>query len=167
MIQNTKIEGFRIRRAGPEDIPLILWFIKSLAEYEKLTREVVATEEGLRHHLFGPLPKAEVVIGEFESEPVGFALFFHNFSTFLGKPGIYLEDVFVIPEMRGRGYGKVLLQYLADLAVKRDCGRLEWAVLDWNQPSIQFYQSIGAREMKEWIINRLSGEELLKLAAEF
>ena len=112
-------------------------------------------------------PKAEVAIGEYRGEPVCFALFFHNFSTFVGKPGIYLEDLFVIPEMRGRGFGKAMLRYLARLAVDRDCGRLEWAVLDWNEPSIKFYESIGAKLMKEWVINRLAGEELSALAAQF
>lgn len=166
MIHKTNVEGFTIRHAEEKDIPLILWFIKGLAEYEKLSHEVVATEAGLSKYLFGEKPMAEVVIGEFNSEPVGFALFFHNFSTFLGKPGIYLEDVFVIPEMRDRGFGKALLQFLARLAVERDCGRLEWAVLDWNEPSIKFYESIGAKLMKEWIINRITGAELSNLASE-
>ena len=129
---NTKVDGFVIRTAGIEDVSLILWFIKGLVDYKKLSHEVVATEEGLRENLFGQSPKAEVNIGEYQSEPLGFALFFHNFSTFVGKWGIYLEDLYVIPEMRGRGFGKALLQYLARLAVERDCGRLEWAVLDWN-----------------------------------
>ncbi len=157
-------KGFTIRPANIEDVSLILWFIKGLAEYEKLSQEVIATEDDLRQHLFGRNPKAEVVIGEYNSEPVGFALFFHNFSTFVGKPGIYLEDLFVIPEMRGQGFGKSLLQYLARLCVERDCGRLEWAVLDWNEPALKFYESIGSRIMKEWLINRLTGEELERLA---
>jgi GNAT superfamily N-acetyltransferase len=156
---------FTVRSAKKEDVSLILWFIKGLAEYEKLSHEVVATEQGLGQHLFGPEPKAEVLIGEYKGQPVGFALFFYNFSTFLGKPGIYLEDLFVIPEMRGQGFGKALLKHLAGLAVERDCGRLEWAVLDWNEPSIKFYESLGARLMKEWIINRLTGEKLLELAS--
>jgi GNAT superfamily N-acetyltransferase len=167
MTSQTPIEGFIIRTATAEDVSLILWFIKGLAEYERLSHEVIATEEGLRRNLFGSHPKAEVIIGEYKSEPVGFALYFHNFSTFVGKPGIYLEDLFVIPEMRGKGFGKVLLQYLARLTVERDCGRLEWAVLDWNEPSIRFYESIGARTMKEWLINRLDGEELTELANKF
>ena len=160
-------KGFTIRPASIEDAPLILWFIKGLADYEKLTHEVIATEKDLQDHLFGTNPKAEVVIGEYNSEPVGFALFFHNFSTFVGKPGIYLEDLFVIPEMRGRGFGKSLLHNLARLCVERDCGRLEWAVLDWNEPAIKFYESIGSRLMKEWLINRLAGEELAELASQF
>ncbi|MFC2116962.1 GNAT family N-acetyltransferase [Bacteroidota bacterium] len=166
MIQSTSVEGFTIRDAEEKDVTLILWFIKGLADYEKLSHEVVATEEDLREQLFGSRPMAEVVIGEYNSEPVGFALFFHNFSTFLGKPGIYLEDLFVIPEKRGLGFGKCLLSFLAKLAVDRNCGRLEWAVLDWNEPSLKFYESIGARIMKEWLINRLSGKELSDLASQ-
>jgi GNAT superfamily N-acetyltransferase len=160
------IEGFAIRRAEERDVRLILWFIKGLADYERLSHEVTANEEGLREHLFGPAPKAEVIFAEFRDEPVGFALFFHNFSTFMGKPGIYLEDLYIVPEMRGRGFGKALLVYLARLAVERGCGRLEWAVLDWNQPAIDFYDSLGARLMKEWIINRLTGEKLLELSMQ-
>ena len=167
MALSTKLKDFTIRHAEENDVPLILWFIRGLAEYEKLSHEVMATEEGLREHLFGNHPAAEVVIGEYRSEPVGFALWFHNFSTFVGKPGLYLEDLFVIPEMRGRGFGKVLLQYLASLAVERNCGRMEWAVLDWNEPSIEFYESIGARLMKQWIINRLSDKDLTILASQF
>jgi GNAT superfamily N-acetyltransferase len=166
MTFNTNIEGFSIRSAEENDIPLILWFIKGLADYEKLSHEVVATEDLLQKNLFGEKPTAEVVIGVYNSEPVGFALFFHNFSTFVGKPGIYLEDLFVVPEMRGRGFGKALLQFLARLTVERDCGRLEWAVLDWNEPAIKFYESIGTRIMKEWLINRLSGKELTALASQ-
>jgi GNAT superfamily N-acetyltransferase len=153
-------EDFVIRHAEPADIPLILWFIRALADYEKLSHEVKATEAGLNEYLFGKQPRAEVLIGEYNGKAVGFALFFHNFSTFLCKPGLYLEDLFVVPEHRGKGFGKALLQYLARLAVGRDCGRMEWAVLDWNEPSIRFYESIGARSMNEWIITRLSGEEL-------
>jgi GNAT superfamily N-acetyltransferase len=167
MIYNTTVEDFIIRNAEEEDIPIILWFIKGLAQYEKLLHEVTATEEGLQKYLFGKNPVAEVVIGEYQSRPAGFALFFHNFSTFLGKPGIYLEDLFVIPEMRGRGFGRAMLQFLAWLAVERECGRLEWAVLDWNEPAIRFYESLGTRLMKEWVINRLSGVELAELASRF
>jgi GNAT superfamily N-acetyltransferase len=167
MIYNTPVADFIIRDAKEEDIPLILWFIKGLAEYEKLSHEVIATEKGLHKYLFGKNPVAEVVIGEYQSQPVGFALFFYNFSTFLGKPGIYLEDLFVVPEMRDRGFGKALLQFLAWLAVERDCGRLEWAVLDWNEPAIKFYESLGTRLMKQWVINRLSGVELDELASQF
>ena len=134
------------------------------AVYEKLTHEVVATEENLEKYLFGKEKVAEAVIGEAAGEPVGFALFHYNFSTFLGKPGIYLEDLFVLEEHRGKGYGKALLVYLAEQTVDRGCGRLEWAVLDWNEPSIEFYKSLGARLMNEWIINRVTGDDLLKLA---
>lgn len=164
MNNNAGKEKFTIRHAVQEDIPLILWFIRSLADYEKLSHEMVATERQLEKHLFGDKPKAEVIFGCAGGREVGFALFFHNFSTFLGKPGIYLEDLYVIPEERGKGYGKALLGYLAGLAVERDCGRLEWAVLDWNEPSIKFYESLGARFMKEWIINRVTGEDLARLA---
>jgi GNAT superfamily N-acetyltransferase len=163
----TSIEGFTIRHAEEKDAALILWFIRELAIYEKLEHEAVATEELIRQHLFGEAPAAEVVIGEDRGGPVGFALFFHNFSTFVGKPGIYLEDLYVIPEARGRGYGKSMLSYVARLAVERDCGRFEWAVLDWNEPSIDFYKSIGARLMKEWIIHRVDGRELEELAGSF
>ena len=167
MMKTTNIEGFTIRTATGDDAALVLWFIRQLADYEKLSHEVVATEDRIHKALFGQRPYAEVVIGEFRSEPVGFALFFHNFSTFIGKPGIYLEDLFVIPEMRGRGFGTIMLQYLAKLALERDCGRLEWSVLDWNEPAIKVYKSIGARLMKEWIINRVSGNELSELASKF
>jgi len=163
----TPIPDFTIRFATSEDVPLILRFIKGLAEYEKLTHEVTATEELLRETLFGPRQVAEVLIGEFRAEAVGFALFFHNYSTFLGLPGIYLEDLFVTPEMRGRGFGKVLLTFLAKLAKERHCGRVEWAVLDWNEPSIQFYKKLGAAVMDDWTVYRLSGEALTTLAAEF
>ncbi len=163
----TRIEGFTIRHAEEKDAALILWFIRELAVYEKLEQEAVATEEMLREHLFGDKPIAEVIIGEDHGKPVGFALFFHNFSTFVGKPGIYLEDLYVITEERGKGFGKCLLTYLARLSVERDCGRLEWAVLDWNEPSLKFYESLGAQLMKEWIINRIDGKELEELAEMF
>ena len=167
MIVQTRIDGFTIRHAEEKDSALILWFIKELSVYEKLENEVVATEEMIRQHLFGVKPVAEVVIGEDRGKPVGFAIFFHNFSTFVGKPGIYLEDLYVVPDERGKGFGRCLLSYLARLAVERDCGRFEWAVLDWNEPSLQFYKSLGARFMKEWIINRVDGKNLHKLAAMF
>lgn len=154
-----------LRSATSADVPLILDFIKGLAEYEKLAHEVVATEESLHATLFGERPYAEVVIGEHEGEPVGFALFFHNYSTFLGRPGIYLEDLFVRPAWRGRGFGKALLTFLATLAVERGCGRLEWAVLDWNEPAIRFYESLGAKPMDEWTVYRITGEALERLAA--
>ena len=155
---------FEIKSATLADVPLILSFIKKLAEYEKLSHLVTATEEGLRETLFGERRYAETVIAYYQNEPVGFALFFHNFSTFLGKPGIYLEDLFVDVEQRGKGFGKALLVHLAKLAQERDCGRLEWSVLNWNQPSIDFYESLGAKPMDEWTIYRLTGEALEKLA---
>ena len=158
------IDQFSLRMAEAEDIPLILDFIRKLADYEQLSHEVVATEEDLEKHLFGQEKVAEVILGYEGEVPVGFALFFHNFSTFLGKPGIYLEDLFVLEEYRGKSYGKTLLTYLAKLAMERDCGRLEWAVLDWNEPSIEFYKSLGATLLNEWIVNRVSGESLVKLA---
>jgi GNAT superfamily N-acetyltransferase len=155
---------FVIKQATVEDVPLILSFIKKLAEYEKLAHQVVATEEGLREALFGARPYAEVVISYYKAEPVGFALFFHNFSTFLGQPGIYLEDLFVDEQHRGKGFGKALLAHLAKLAVERGCGRLEWWVLDWNEPSINFYKSLGAVPMDEWTVFRVTGEALQSLA---
>jgi GNAT superfamily N-acetyltransferase len=163
----TKVPGFTIRDAVEPDVPLILIFIQGLAEYEKLSHEVKATEELLRETLFGDRRVAEVIIGDYQGEPVGFALFFHNFSTFLGRPGIYLEDLFVKPEMRGRGFGRVMLTYLARLAKERNCGRVEWAVLDWNEPAIRFYKSLGAVSMDEWTVYRLTGEALDRQAQEF
>lgn len=154
----------KIRAALPADVPLILTFIRELAEYEKLLDEVSATEDLLKHTLFGQNPKAEVIIAEDDSNPIGFALFFHNYSTFLGKPGIYLEDLFVRPQYRGKGVGKQLLQYLARLALERNCGRLEWWVLDWNSEAIDFYQRIGAKAMDEWTVYRVTGPELTTLA---
>ena len=167
MVIPTKIAGFTIRHAEESDVPLILWFVKELANYEKLSHEVIATKEDFRQYLFGEKQFAEVVIGENHSNPVGYALYFYNFSTFTGRPGIYLEDLYVKPEEREKGFGKALLAYLAKLAVDQKCGRYEWAVLDWNEPSINFYESIGATIMKEWIINRVTGDSLLKLASEF
>jgi GNAT superfamily N-acetyltransferase len=158
---------FMIRKAEKEDVPVILEFIKKLAEYEKLSHEVVATREDLERYLFGKEKVAEVLIGYEGESAVGFALFFHNFSTFLGKPGIYLEDLFVVEEYRGKGYGTRLLASLALLALERNCGRLEWAVLDWNEPSIKFYKSLGARMMNEWLVNRMTGESLSKLASRY
>jgi len=163
----TKLKDFTIRSAAEADIPLILSFIKSLATYEKLSHEVVATEAGLRKFLFGRQPMAEVIIGCWKHEPVSFALFFHSFSTFLGRPGLYLEDLFVKEEMRGRGIGRVMLAYLAQLARERECGRLEWSVLNWNTPAIGFYCSLGALSMDEWTVNRVTGDALDRLAAEF
>jgi len=163
----TRIPGFVIRVAEKEDAGLILHFIKGLAEYEKLSHEVTATEELLRETLFGARQVAEVVIGEYRGDAVAFALFFHNYSTFLGRPGIYLEDLFVKPEMRGLGFGKALLAYLAKLATERKCGRVEWSVLDWNSPAIRFYQKLGAVAKDEWTVHRLTGEALDRLAKEF
>lgn len=145
-------------------MPAIAALIRGLAEYEKLEREVVMTEELLTANLFGERAYAETVLAEEpERTAVGFALFFHNFSTFLGRPGIYLEDLFVLPAFRGRGIGKALLAHLARLAVERGCGRLEWAVLDWNRPAIGFYESLGARPNSEWTVYRLTGEALARL----
>jgi GNAT superfamily N-acetyltransferase len=159
-------ETCRIRPAAPADVPLILSLIRELAEYEKLAHEVKATEVDLKTALFGARPHAECVIAELGGKPVGFALFFHNFSTFLAKPGIYLEDLYVKQEVRGKGVGRALLAHLASLALRRGCGRFEWAVLDWNAPAIKFYQSLGAKMMEDWKINRLTGKALEKLAAE-
>ena len=158
-------KSFQIRIAVIDDIPLILDFIRGLAEYERLLDEVVATEELLRKWLFEK-EKAEVLIGEFNGEPVAFSLFFHNFSTFLGRPGIYLEDLFVRPKARGKGIGKKMLKYLAKLAVERGCGRLEWSCLDWNTSSVEFYLSIGAQVMSDWTVYRVTGDTLLNLAKE-
>jgi len=162
----TKKDKFTIRFAEEKDVKLILDFIKELADYEQLLHEVVATEEILMDSLF-VRKAAEVIIGEYDGEPVGFALFFHNFSTFLGRPGIYLEDLYIRPEMRGRGYGKTLLAFLAKLAKERNCGRFEWWCLDWNEPSINFYKSIGAIPMDEWTVYRVTGQALDDLADEF
>ena len=162
----TNILGFVIRQATEADVPQILEFIRGLAEYERLAHEVVADEATLRRTLFGERRVAEVVIGYDNNQPVCFALFFHNFSTFLGRPGIYLEDLFVNPDQRGKGFGKAMLAYLAKLAVERECGRLEWSVLDWNEPAINFYKSLGAKPMDEWTIFRVTGDALTQLAEE-
>ena len=154
-----------VRRASEGDVPLILSFIRELAAYESLSHEVVATEEDLRANLFGEHRYAEVLIAEHDGAPAGFALFFHNFSTFLGRPGIYLEDLYVKPEFRGSGIGRKLLGRLARLAKERDCGRLEWWVLDWNEPSIGFYEKLGAVPMEDWTVYRVSGTALEDLAS--
>lgn len=154
-----------IRPATPADLPLIAQLIRELAEYEKLAHEVRFDEAVLGAKLFGARPYAEVVIGELSGIPQGFALFFHNFSTFEGRPGIYLEDLFVRPAARGSGLGKALLSHLAALAVERDCARLEWSVLDWNAPAIGFYQALGARSMDEWTVMRVDGAALERLGA--
>ena len=156
---------FRIRTASESDLPLILTFIRDLAIYEKLEHKVVATDEKLRATLFGNPRFAEVLIAEEDETPVGFALFFHNYSTFAGRPGIYLEDLYVRPAARGKGVGRALLAHLADLALARGCARLEWAVLDWNRAAIAFYESLGARAMDEWTVYRLSGETLRRASA--
>jgi GNAT superfamily N-acetyltransferase len=149
-----------LRFATVEDVGLILDFIHQLAAYEKIADEVVADEDQLRQSLFGERRVAEVVIATYDGEPAGFALFFHNFSTFLGRPGIYLEDLFVIPDLRGRGIGRLLLSFLARLAVERGCGRLEWWVLDSNEPAIRFYERLGAKPMDEWTVFRVAGDAL-------
>jgi len=158
------VPGFEIRPASEADVPVIYSFIKKLAAYEKLTHEVVATEVLLRETLFGSLRTAEVAIGYCEEKPVGFVLFFHNYSTFLGRPGLYIEDLFVDEPYRRRGFGRALLLYVAQLANERRCGRLEWAVLHWNEPAINFYKKLGAVAMNEWTIYRVTGEALSKLA---
>src|SRR5687768_9685953 len=156
-----------IRFATESDLDVIGELIRGLAEYERMADEVAWTREQLKFNLFGPRPYAEVLIAEDDQtlEAVGFALFFHNFSTFLGKPGIYLEDLFVRPEHRGRGWGKALLRELARLVIARNCGRLEWAVLDWNEPAINFYKSVGAKPMDEWTVFRVTGDALVTLAS--
>jgi len=155
-----------LRAATRDDVPVIAELIRGLARFEKLDHEVVMTEELLDAGLFGDRPYAEVVLAEDDGRPVGFALFFHNFSTFLGRPGIYLEDLFVIPEHRGGGIGRMLLAHLARLAVERGCGRMEWAVLDWNRDAIQFYERLGARPNSDWTVYRLTGEALTGLARQ-
>lgn len=162
MIYRTAIEHFTIRTAEPEDTALILRFIRELAAYEKLEHEVVATEEVLRRSLFGKC-QAEVLIAQEGDQPVGFALFFHNFSTFLGKANLYLEDLYVDPACREKGYGKALLSCLAKVAVERGCERLDWWCLDWNEPSIRFYRSLGAKPMSDWTVYRLEGDSLKAL----
>lgn len=166
MPMKTKIEGFSIRKAMESDIDLLLELIRGLAKYEKMEDDCVATKEVLWNSLF-ERGAAEAVIGEYNGEPVGFALYFRNFSTFLAKPGIYLEDLYVKPELRGLGFGKALLSYLAKLAVDTDCGRLEWTCLNWNEPSIRFYRGMGARPMSEWTTYREEGAALKKLAGQF
>jgi GNAT superfamily N-acetyltransferase len=159
-------EHMRLRFAAAEDAPLVVDFVRSLAEYEHLLDQAQATAEDFRKYVFEE-KKAEIIIIEYDGEPAGFALFFHNFSTFLGRPGIYIEDLFVKPEFRGKGLGKLLLTFLARLARERNCGRLEWSCLDWNEPSIAFYKSQGARPLSEWTAYRVTGRELAELALEF
>jgi GNAT superfamily N-acetyltransferase len=150
--------------AKKDDVGDILKFIRELAAYEKLSHEVMATEEQLRETLFGSKKNAEVIFLEEDGKRVGFALFFHNYSTFLAKPGLYLEDLYILPEFRGRGFGKQMLSYLANLAIERGCGRFEWWVLDWNKPAIKFYESLGAAPMSEWTVQRVTGDALVELA---
>jgi GNAT superfamily N-acetyltransferase len=161
--QNDRHKKMKIRSATPEDIPTILQLIRDLATYERAPDEVTATEKQLNEVLFGERPTAEVVLAFEDDQPAGFAVFFHNFSTWLGRPGLYLEDLFVKPEMRGKGYGRALLAHLARIARDRGCGRMEWAVLDWNEPAIQFYRALGAKPMHEWTVFRLTRDEILKL----
>ena len=156
--------SIRLRPATADDIPQILAFIRGLAEYERLLDMCVADEESLRATLFGPRAYAEVIIADYEGSPAGFALFFHNYSTFRARPGIYLEDLFVVPHLRGKGIGKFLLKELARVALERGCARLEWSALDWNEPSIQFYKSLGAVALDEWTGYRVTGEALQDLA---
>jgi GNAT superfamily N-acetyltransferase len=160
-------KSFTLRHAEEKDVPLILELIKGIAAYEKLSHEVVATEALLRENLFGKKRYAEVVLGYEGDTPVGFALFFHNFSTFTGRPGLYLEDLFVYEQYRGKGYGKALLLYLATIARERACARFEWVVLDWNKPAIDFYNSLGARQMSDWIVTRVDGDGIERLADQF
>jgi GNAT superfamily N-acetyltransferase len=158
------IPHFDIRAATKADASIILSFIKKLADYESLSHEVVASEETLRETLFGRRRTAEVAIGYFKGEPVGFVLYFHNYSTFLGRPGIYIEDLFVDEAFRRCGFGAALLRYVAGVAKERRCGRLEWSVLDWNEPAVNFYKKLGAVPMSEWTVFRVTGKELEKLA---
>ena len=154
-----------VRFATAADVPAILRLIRELAEYERLLDQMVADEASLHRALFGERPYVEALVATGDGETVGFALFFHNFSTFLGKPGVYLEDLFVRPAYRGQGLGKMLLQRVAQIAVERDCGRMEWSVLDWNEPSIRFYESLGAKPMSDWTTYRLTGDALRGLGS--
>jgi GNAT superfamily N-acetyltransferase len=163
----TKIPQLSLRKIVESDVALMLSFIRELAEYEKLRHEVTATEESLRESFFGKQKVAEALIAQWDGRPVGYAIFFHNFSTFLGRRGMYLEDIYVKPEMRGKGIGGVLLSYLAKLAVKRGCGRIEWIVLDWNKSAIRLYRFIGAVPMDDWTIQRVSDSALKRLADSF
>ena len=156
--------NFTIRPADEADIPVILQLIRDLATYERAPNEVTATEQQLADVLFGEKPRAEVALAFEEDTPVGFAVFFHNFSTWLGRPGLYLEDLFVKPDARGKGYGRALLVYLAKMARDRGCGRMEWAVLNWNKPAIEFYDKLGAKPMDEWTVYRLTGDAISRLA---
>ena len=160
----TATPSLRIEKATVQDVPLILQFISELAEYEKLLDRVTTTEELLRETLFGPRPAAEVLLAYETNEPVGFAIYFFNYSTFMGRPGLYLEDLFVRPAVRGRGFGRALLAHLAQVAIERNCGRMEWAVLDWNEPAIGFYKRLGAVPMDDWTVFRVWDKALQDLA---
>ncbi|MGB3511507.1 MAG: GNAT family N-acetyltransferase [Microcoleaceae cyanobacterium] len=159
------LNELNLRAATPADVPVLFELIKALAEYEKLSHAVTGSATSLEAHLFGARPYAEAIIAEFAGQVVGFSLFFYNYSTFLTQPGIYIEDLFVLPEYRGQGIGKQLVTYVAQLAVSRNCGRLEWSVLDWNEPAIGFYQRIGASILDEWRICRVTGDSLSSLAS--
>jgi GNAT superfamily N-acetyltransferase len=163
---NNEPRNFEIRTARVEDVPIILQLIRDLATYERAPNDVTATEELLIEVLFGARPSAEVLLAFEQEIAVGFAVFFHNFSTWLGRPGLYLEDLFVKPEVRGKGYGRALLVHLAKIARERGCGRMEWAVLDWNDPAIQFYRKLGAKPMNEWTVFRLTSDGIAKLAGQ-
>jgi GNAT superfamily N-acetyltransferase len=163
---SASLPDFEIRPAVVDDVPLILSFIKKLADYERLAHEVVATEESLRETLFNSRKTAEVAIGYFQNKAIGLVLFFHSYSTFLGRPGLYIEDLFVDEAYRRRGFGAALLRYVAALAIERKCGRLEWSVLDWNKPAVDFYTKLGAVPMSGWTVFRITGQSLANLAAE-
>ena len=165
-VSDTDTTGLVIRSAAADDVPLVLSLIKELAEYEQMADQVVATEANVSRALFGATPHAEAVVATLGDTPVGFALFFHSFSTFLAKPGLYLEDLYVRPDFRGRGFGRRLLRHLARLAKQRDCGRFEWAVLDWNELAIRSYRRAGAVPMDEWTVFRVTGDALDRLATE-
>jgi GNAT superfamily N-acetyltransferase len=164
MDPRQSLPDLQLRDATPDDVPVILRFIRELADYERLAHEVVATEATLRKTLFGERPFAEVVLAENAGDLVGFALFFHNYSTFLSAPGLYLEDLYVQPRARGRGIGRALLRHLAGLACERGCGRFEWSVLDWNEPAIRFYERLGAKPQSDWTVYRVTGPALRELA---
>lgn len=166
-IYKTNIPGCHLRFATEDDLPTIMNFIKKLADYVELLDEVEVAEQDMRKNIFGAKPYAEVILAIIDKEPVGFALFFHSFSTFLGKPGIYLEDLFVLPAFRSKGIGKSLLSFLAEVAVSRNCGRLEWSVLDWNTSAVEFYKKLGAKPLGESTVFRLTGKPLQSVASSF
>jgi len=163
---STNIENFEIKKAIPQDVPLVLSLIKEIAEYENLSNEVIATEETLMTSLFGPGANTEVLIAYLDGSPVGYAVYFYNFSTFIGKNGLYLEDIYIKPEVRNQGIGRMIFKYLIKLARNKNCGRMEWAVLNWNVPAINFYKKLGAQPMEEWTVYRLTEDKLAILADE-